>query len=258
MKTMNNYEALLIERHDEIAVLSLNRPEKVNAIGSAMLRDLSQAIPELNEDDSIRIVILTGKGQGFCGGADLGERADDYILEDEYLPKLRAIWEAPKPWISAIHGAAAGVGSAFAMCCDLTVMAEDAYIYQAFGGIGLIPDGGASWHLARTLGKKRAYEVIVTGERISAQNCLEWGLCNRVVPLERLMKDTVDWARELGTRAPLSMRYAKQALNVAVEQDLSETILAEAALQRICAASDDAREGRLAFAEKRKPVWTGR
>jgi 2-(1,2-epoxy-1,2-dihydrophenyl)acetyl-CoA isomerase len=255
---MTSFETLVLERHNDVAILSFNRPERLNAIGSTMLRDLAQAIPEVNDDEEIRIVILTGRGRGFCAGADLGERADDYILEEAYLPKLQAIHEAPKPWISAINGAAAGVGSAFAMCCDLTVMAEDAYLYQAFAGVGLIPDGGATWHLARTLGRKRAYEVIASGERISAQKCLRWGLCNRVVPSERLIEDALAWATELAGRAPLALRYAKQALNIAMEEAMTETVMAEAALQRICAATEDAREGRTAFAEKRKPVWTGR
>lgn len=254
---MSEYEAILVERHDNIAVIKFNRPEVMNAIGSAVLRDLTRAIPEVNNDDSIRLVILTGVGRGFSSGADLTERADDFILENEYLPKLMEISEAPKPWISALNGVAAGVGSAFAMACDLTVMAEDAYIYQAFGGIGLIPDGGASWHLARTLGRKRAYEVILTGEKISAQKCLDWGLCNRVVPTKDLMAATLAWASELTAKAPLTMRYAKQALNVAMEEDVGATILAEAKLQRICGASQDAREGRQAFYEKRKPVWKG-
>ena len=103
-------------------------------------------------------------------------------LNGEYKPALMEIIEAPKPWISAVNGACAGIGSAFAMVCDLTVMAEDAYIYQAFAAISLVPDGGATWHLVRTLGRKRAYEVIATGEKITARKCLEWGLCNRVVP----------------------------------------------------------------------------
>ena len=144
------------------------------------------------------------------------------------------------------------------MVCDLTVMADDAYIYQAFAGISLVPDGGATWHLVRTLGRKRAYEVIVTGEKIRADKCLQWGLCNRVVPAAKLLEDTLAWAREIAAKAPLSLRYAKQAVNAAIEDSVSETISAEAKLQHICITSADAQEGVIAFMQKRAPVWQGR
>ena len=137
-----------------------------------------------------------------------------------------SIVEAGKPWISAVQGAAAGIGSAYAMSCDLTVMAEDAYIYQAFASIGLVPDGGATWHLTRLLGRKRAYELIATGERVPAQRCLEWGLCNRVVPRERLQDEVFEWAEALAGRAPLSLRYAKEAIRTAAESDLDVQVLA--------------------------------
>jgi len=168
------------------------------------------------------------------------------------------IYDAPKPWISAVNGACAGIGSALGMVCDLTVMAEDAYIYQAFAAIGLVPDGGATWHLARTLGRKRAYEIIVTGEKVKAQKCLEWGLCNRVVPADRLLEETMEWAREIAGKAPLSLRYAKQALNAAMEHDVDTIISAEAKCQHVCINSEDAVEGTTAFLEKRAPTWKGR
>jgi len=144
------------------------------------------------------------------------------------------------------------------MACDLSVMAEDGYLYQAFTSISLVPDGGATWHLARTLGRKRAYELIVSGEKIRAQKCLDWGLCNRVVPSAELLEQTLAWAQELAGKAPLSLRYAKQALNQAMEDSLPDTISAEARLQSICIDSADAREGVAAFIEKRPPVWQGR
>jgi len=137
-------------------------------------------------------------------------------------------------------------------------MAEDAFIYQAFSAISLVPDGGATWHLVRTLGRKRAYEVIVTGEKIKAGKCLDWGLCNRVVPAEQLLEETLAWAQELAGKAPLSLRYAKQALNGAIENTVGDTISAEAKLQHICINSDDAKEGVAAFLQKRAPDWQGR
>ncbi len=258
-----SFDTVTIERQDRVALLRLNRPEALNSINAALRRELLAAVREANDDDGVRVVVLTGNGRAFCAGADLQEApldgdAVEIQLNEEYKPILMAISEASKPWISAVNGACAGVGSSFAMACDLTVMAEDAYIYQAFTAISLVPDGGATWHLVRTLGRKRAYEVIVTGEKIKAQKCLEWGLCNRVVPVDDLLPYTMGWAAELANKAPLALRHAKQALNSAIEESVGETISTEARLQSICVDSEDAKEGVRAFIEKRSPVWQGR
>lgn len=262
---MSNYETVLIERHDSVALVSLNRPDALNSFNAALRRDLRQAVREVNDDTSVRVVVLTGAGRAFSAGADLTEvsaEPENFRVEDqlngEYKPVLLEIAEAPKPWISAVNGACAGIGSAFAMACDLTVMADDAYIYQAFANISLVPDGGATWHLVRTLGRKRAYEVIVTGEKIPAAKCQDWGLCNRVVPAEQLLGDTLDWAQELAAKAPLALRYAKEALNSAIEDSMGNTISHEARLQHICVNSEDSLEGIAAFKQKRAPQWKGR
>lgn len=262
---MSNYQTVLIERHGSVAVVSLNRPDNLNSFDGALRRELLLAVREMNDDDSVRVVILTGAGRAFSAGADLTDMPEDranFRVEDqlngEYKPVLMEIHEAPKPWISAINGACAGIGSALGMVCDLTVMADDAYVYQAFAAISLVPDGGATWHLVRTLGRKRAYEVIVTGEKIRAEKCLQWGLCNRVVPAENLLEETLAWASEIAAKAPLSLRYAKQAVNGAIEESVSDTISAEAKLQHICFTSEDAQEGVAAFMQKRPPVWQGR
>ena len=262
---MGEYESVQVERRGAVAVVTLNRPDTLNAFDEALRRDLLWAVRDINGDDSVRIAILTGAGRAFSAGANLAEQPADpehFRVEDqlngEYKPVLLEISRAPQPWISAVNGAAAGIGSAFAMTCDLTVMADNAYLYQAFAAIGLVPDGGATWHLARTLGRKRAYEIMVTGERVSADKCLEWGLCNRVVPAEDLLAESLRWAGELATRAPLALRYTKQALNDAMEDSLDETISREARLQHICLGSEDAAEGATAFLEKRAPQWKGR
>ncbi|MEH6637242.1 MAG: enoyl-CoA hydratase/isomerase family protein [Halioglobus sp.] len=262
---MSEYETVLVEKHDSIAVVSLNRPNALNSFNESLRRELLQATREVNDDDSVRVVILTGAGRAFSAGADLAEmpsggknfRVEDQ-LNGEFKPSLMEIIEAPKPWISAVNGPCAGIGSAYAMACDLTVMAEDAFVYQAFTAISLVPDGGATWHLVRTLGRKRAYEVIVSGEKINAAKCLDWGLCNRVVPAERLLDETLAWAAELAGKAPLSLRYAKQALNDAIEDSVGDTISKEAKLQHICIGSDDSKEGVAAFMQKRAPQWQGR
>ena len=259
---MSEYESVIVEQHGQVAVVSLNRPDSLNAFNKTLLRELLPAIEAVNADENIRVAILTGVGRAFSAGADLSEDVDaDFRVEDqlnnEYKPILMAISEAPQPWISAVNGAAAGIGSAFAMVCDLTLMAEDAYLYQAFTAIGLIPDGGATWHLVHTLGRKRAYELIVSGEKLKAEKCLALGLCNRGVATETVLEEALEWARELAAKAPLSLRYAKQALNDAMANSLTDTISNEAKLQHFCMASEDFAEGVTAFMQKREPSWKG-
>jgi 2-(1,2-epoxy-1,2-dihydrophenyl)acetyl-CoA isomerase len=262
---MSDYETVQVERRGPVGVVTLNRPDSLNAFNSVLLKELKWAVREINDDENVLVAVLTGAGRGFSAGADLLDAPSDpahFRVEDElngeYKPILMEITGAPKPWISAVNGAAAGVGSAFAMACDLTVMAEDAYIYQAFAAIGLVPDGGATWHLGRTLGRKRAYELMVSGEKFSAQKCLALGLCNRVVPGAGLMDAALQWADELADKSPLALRYAKQSLNEAMENSLDETISREATLQNICITSEDFQEGVAAFMDKRAPSWKGR
>ncbi|MFT6897188.1 MAG: 2-(1,2-epoxy-1,2-dihydrophenyl)acetyl-CoA isomerase [Paraglaciecola sp.] len=245
-----------------VAIIRFNRPEKLNAIDDAQRKAFRQAASKVNEDESIRVVILTGQGRAFSAGADLSEKMPDDLdveqgLLQEYLPALMAITHAPKPWISAVNGPAAGIGSAFAMACDLTIMAESAYIYQAFSAIGLIPDGGATWHLAHTVGRKRAYELIALGTKLGARECLQLGLCNKVVADDALLDEALALGEQLSQKAPLALRYAKQALNEAMHSDLVQTIGHEAKLQQLCADSDDAKEGSRAFLEKRPAQFSG-
>jgi 2-(1,2-epoxy-1,2-dihydrophenyl)acetyl-CoA isomerase len=260
---MPTYESIRIATEDSVAIVTLDRPEKLNAMDDGLLRELLDAANKINDDDAIRVVILTGAGRSFCAGADLkmkplvGRTVEDHLNQD-HRPVLDAIRNATKPWISAVNGAAAGIGSAYAMNCDLTVMAEDAYLFQAFSAIGLVPDGGATWHLTNTIGRKRAYELIATGEKLSAARCLELGLCNRIVAADRLVEETLAWAKALSKRAPLSLRHAKAAVRTAVEKDLDTTFDHEVELQMICSASEDHAEGRRAFMEKREPDFKGR
>ncbi len=257
------YEHIRVEVDGAVAVLTMAEPKKLNALDIPLLAEMLYAICRLNNDPAIRVGILTGEGRSFCAGADLrakigeGRTTADHLNQD-HRPVLMAIIDAPMPWISAVNGAAAGIGSAYALSCDLTVMAEDAYVYQAFAAIGLVPDGGATFHLVNTLGRKRAYEIIATGEKVPAAKCLEWGLCNRVVAPDRLLDEARAWAHELAARAPLALRYAKDAVRTAATSDLATTYDREVELQMRCTESEDAREGAMAFLQRRKPEFKGR
>lgn len=261
------YETVGVEREGAVARLVLNRPDKLNTFNTALRRDLLAAARAVSADDSVRVVILAGAGRALSAGADLAEGfgagsasgvATEEQLNNEYKPSLVAIAESPKLWIAEVQGAAAGIGSAYAMTCDLAVMAEEGYLYQAFAAIGLIPDGGATWHLLREVGRKRAMEIILGGERIYAQRCLELGLCNRVVPAELLRETTMAWAQALAKKAPLAVTYSKKALAMADGVSANAMISAEATLQHILVDSEDCREGVTAFFEKREANFRGR
>jgi 2-(1,2-epoxy-1,2-dihydrophenyl)acetyl-CoA isomerase len=262
---MDSYETLTVETDGAVATVTLNRPDNMNAFNSALTNEIVAAAKEVNADDSVRVVVLTGSGRAFSAGADLAEgeamvsgQAVEDQLNNEYKPGLLEIANAPKPWIAAVNGACAGIGTSFALSCDLVVMGESAFFYQAFAAIGLVPDGGATWHLNRILGPKRAFELIASGEKVRGAKCLELGLCNRVVADEELLAEAQNWAGELAGKSPLALRYAKESLNFASENELGSVISNEARLQHICIDSEDAKEGVMAFMEKRTPNWQGR
>jgi 2-(1,2-epoxy-1,2-dihydrophenyl)acetyl-CoA isomerase len=180
------------------------------------------------------------------------------LIIEEYKPMLDAIAGSTKPYVAAVQGPAAGIGMSFALNCDLMLMAEEAYLYAAFAPIGLVPDGGATWHLVRAMGYKRAYQTIVEGRKIPAPECLALGLANQVVKSEGFTATVFAYAKGLAERAPLALRYSKQLARSAMCTTLDACIRDEAALQNITIASRDAREAVQAFFQKRPPVFEGR
>lgn len=263
---MSEFETINYYIEDQVAVIALDRPQARNAINGKMREELHRAIRQANSDDQVRVVVLVGNGKGFCAGADLNEQSadadkDGYItdqLRTEYHPVLLGIMESPKPYLCAVNGAAAGIGAALAMTCDLLVMAEDAFLYSAFGAIGLIPDGGSHWLLGRSLGSKRAFEMIAESQRLPAEQCVALGMANRMAPPEHLVEETLGWAKSLATRAPLTLQYSKQLLREACTLSQAETMDREAQVQNIHYRSDDFKEGAQAFFEKRPPKFRGR
>ncbi len=258
-----DFKDLLIEQSGPVATLRLNRPQARNAFNQSLVDELAVAAQQLAADPGVRVVVLTGEGKGFSAGADLVDRegrwrdAEDGLMHG-FLPILETLMEMPKPVIAAVNGAAAGVGAAFALAADLAVMADDAFLLLAFSNIGLVPDGGCHWLLTRTLGHKLAYQIAVEGERIPAERCLALGLCNKVVPAAELRGEAQRWAERLAARAPMAMAYTKEIMRTAGESSFRDAYRLEARRQSQCTATEDHKEGVLAFREKRTPVFRGR
>lgn len=256
-------EMVLYERHGRVAVVTMNRPDVLNAFNRELAHALRDAMTRAAGDREVRAVVLRGAGGRFSAGADLKQgfpqdRRIEDLINTDFRPTLEMIAGMDQPVIAAVGGPAAGIGLSFALVCDLVVMAEDAYLLSPFASIGLIPDGGATWLLARQLGYHRAYQLCIESERMPAARCLELGLANRVVPPARLDAESLEWAQSLAERAPLAMARTKRAMRAAMSLSLTEAIGFEAHLQNACLASEDSREGIAAFLAKRKPDFKGR
>jgi 2-(1,2-epoxy-1,2-dihydrophenyl)acetyl-CoA isomerase len=258
-----HFETLIYETRSAVAAITLNRPQVLNALNATLRRELITSISLAAADDTVRVVILTGAGRAFCTGADLAEpRPADFSpqieLEDEIRPALLAIASAPKPFIAAVNGIVAGGGVGYALACDLVLMSDSSSMLQPFVSIGLIPDAGATWHLLNQVGRKRAYEIMISGEPVPAQRCVDLGLANRVVSADTLMQEAWTWAEQLARKAPLSLRYSKHALTAVEHMKLEQAVTFESALQNRLMRSRDAKEGVRAFLEKRAAVFEGR
>jgi 2-(1,2-epoxy-1,2-dihydrophenyl)acetyl-CoA isomerase len=249
------------EQHDAVAVITLHRPEAMNSFNTELRADLSAALQRAHDDESIRVVVLTGEGRTFSAGADLKAGIDKdvtEILQVEYRPVQEAIANIPKPVIAAIPGSAAGIGLSIALNCDLLVMADNAFMLSPFTTISLVPDGGMNWMLVQQVGYRRAFQLSVESERVPADRCVKLGLANRAVPADELQAAALEWAQELAQRAPLSLAATKRVMRFAANNDWGSSYDLEAQLQGELLASDDNKEGIQAFFEKRAPKFTGK
>ena len=260
---MADYQTIIVEKEDAVASVLLDRPKSLNAFNKKMRAELLAALTELANDDKVRVVVLGSTSSVFSSGADLAEgvpkdKTIEQQITDEYVPSLLTIAEMEKPVIAAVPGVMAGIGSSFAMQCDLAVMADNASLVLAFSNVGLVPDGGASWLLMQKLGYARAYELIAEGGRLSAEQCLAAGIVNKVVAADQVNRVAKEWAKLLSERAPVALREAKKILRSAASLSFIETAQLEAASQNLCVSTEDSKEAVTAFFEKRQPVFTGR
>ena len=260
---MTDYKTVKYSQDGAVSIITIHRPDAMNSFNTQLRADLLAAFERAAGDDTVRAVIFAGEGRSFSAGADLREidsveKSVDKVLQTEYRPVLEHIADMKQPVIAAIGGSAAGIGMSFALGCDLLVMAENAFLLSPFTTISLVPDGGLNWLLVRQLGYRRAFQLSIESERISAERCVELGLANKAVPADSLMDETLKWAHVLAERAPLSLAATKKSMRHAASNSWASTFDVEATLQKALRNSEDCEEGVRAFFEKRKANFKGK
>jgi 2-(1,2-epoxy-1,2-dihydrophenyl)acetyl-CoA isomerase len=261
-----SYETIIWEQTDGVGRLTLNRPATLNAWTAEFGRELRAVLDGEAAEDSVRAVLITGAGRGFSSGADLKagfDPAEDGMpdirkeLHELYHPAITAVRRLPKPVVAAVHGAAVGIGCSLALACDLVLAAESAFFGLAFVNIGLMPDGGSTAFVPPAVGKARAFQMALLGERVPAQQALDWGLVNWVYPDERMLDEAEALAARLAAGPTRSYAGSKQALNRFIYGDLDAQLDLEAEIQHQLGRTKDFMEGTVAFVEKRVPAFTG-
>jgi len=261
MATTEVEQHVMVHVHDGVGLIQLNRPEKMNAIGALTREQLGDAIKQVERDDAVRVVVLTGSGRAFCSGADVTEMVQDggmrtpedvgNVLRNEYMPMLTRLRTMPKPVIAAMNGPAVGIGASYALACDIRIATPEAYILEAFINIGLAPDGGVSWLLPRLVGTGVAYEMFFTGKPLSAADAHRLGVINRLVPADKLEAEVRELAAQIASQLRQALAGAKRAVVHALESSYEEALEFESYLQEAQAASVEFSEGVSAFLAKR-------
>ena len=259
------YEQIAVDRDGAVARITLNRPDKLNALTHVMSDELVDAFTDAGRDDGVRAVLLTGAGRGFCAGQDLSEFGDSggprdirAHLERAYHKLIPIMVELPKPVVCAVNGVAAGAGLSLAVACDVRIASETARFTQAFVKIGLVPDSGGTWLLPRVVGYAKALELSISGDIIDADTALGIGLVSRVVAADALEKESRDHAAKLAALPTAAIGEAKALLRDATTSDLGEALRREADAQQRMGSTHDFAEGVRAFTEKREPRFEGR
>lgn len=239
-----------------VATIALNRPASLNSFAKSMRLGVLEAVQRVTADANVRAVVITGEGRGFSAGADLreewsGPEETRVWLDEEYRPGILAILESPKPFIAAVHGFAAGIAVGYALACDLIVMGEGAFFELPFSALGLVPDGGLTWQLARRLGHQRAFQIAVDRERLAAPRCLDLGLVNRLVAEDQVLTESRAWASRLAQQSPTALAGLKQCLRTGAVGTIETTMDAESKWQTQCVTTPQFSEGVRAFRARR-------
>lgn len=268
-----NYQSIILEKKENIATITLNRPERMNAITDQMTRELISALDDVEADDEMRVLVITGAGRGFCAGADVGGMAGGTETgtgtaggaealrqglrrgAGKIMPKIQNM---QKPTIAMINGAAVGAGFDIVCVCDLRVGSENARFMNAFVRIGLFPGWGGTWLYPRVMGLGKALEYLFTGDFIEAEEAEKIGVLNRLVPAAELEKETMALARKIADGPPIAIRLMKFQAYKGLEMDFDTALQVAAASETITLSSEDHREGVAAFREKRKAKFQGK
>lgn len=267
-----DYEAILFDVSDGVATITLNRPERMNAFSEALLTEWTDAIVRSQDDDDVRVVLITGAGRAFCAGADLKAQGDeDYALMQHLGPGERrnslrysvhrvpqALEYLDKPYIAAVNGAAVGAGMDMVSMADIRIASDQARFGMSYVNVGLIPGDGGAWLLPRLVGKQQALDLIWNGSIFGADQALEMGYVLKVVPHDSLMDEARAYAEKLASGPPIAIQLAKQLVRRSETLSFMEALNAAQHAMTIAQSTEDSREGPLAFREKRAPKFTGR
>jgi len=258
------FETILYDKKDNVAWITFNRPDKLNAQNETLLGEVVAALEKANDDDEVYVIVITGAGdRAFSAGADISMFSKWAPIDVMKWTKATRrpyefIREIPKPVIAMVNGIAVGGGTEISIACDIIIAAENAQFGQPEISVGVIPGGGGTQMLPRLVGEKKAKELILTGDFISAEEALQLGLVNKVVPKEKLREAVDELVGKLKSKSPAILKFAKLAVNKSLETPLSVGIQSEGDLFALCFGTEDQKEGAKAFLEKRPPKYTGR
>ena len=252
---------ILSETRGRVGLITLNRPQAMNALNNQLMHELMDALETFDKNDGVGAMVITGNEKAFAAGADIKEMADKSIqemMDQDHIAVFGRVRTIRKPVIAAVSGWALGGGCEVALSCDMIVASESAKFGQPEINIGVIPGAGSTQRLARAVGKAIAMEMILNDRRLTAQEAYQFGMVNRVVPVERYLDEAMKLAEEIASRAPMAVRAAKKMINQAYERTLSEGLAAEKQEFYNLFATEDQKEGMQAFVEKRPPQWKGK
>lgn len=256
-----NYTTIIAETRGRIGLVTLNRPEAMNALNPTILSELMDALEAFDADKNVGAMVIAGNEKVFAAGADIKEMAtasEEQMRQSPFIGLFSRIREIKKPVIAAVSGWALGGGCELAMSCDMIIASEKAKFGQPEITIGVIPGAGGTQRLTLAVGKALAMEMVLNNRTLSAQEALQFGLVNRVVPLESFLNEAISLAEEIANRAPVAVRAGKEAVNAAFERSLTDGLAAEKELFYSLFSTEDQKEGMGAFIEKRKPNWQGK